>query len=155
MSAKIEFDPLEGLALWIPLPAEPGKAFLRTAAEHSVRVGFLALTVPAGFYTDAASIPGCVAWMFPSKVLMHVHRAGIFHDYAYRVQVCSRWQADALFRTIMEADGVGSPWAFLCWAAVRLFGWMPWREHGKRVYESRRELGFDPKTEGNQSRGNA
>ena len=144
------FQPPEGLALWLPLPATDAATRLRLACEHSVKIGFLSLTVPEGFATDGASIPRILQFCFPIKVLLLIHRAGIFHDYAYRTQPdgVSRFEADSIFRVIMAADGVRQPWLVLCYFAVRLFGWRPWRQSSVSIDAARKSLDYDAATEG-------
>lgn len=78
--------------------------------------------VPAGTETDFASVPrflwGVVAPFGKHSV------AAIVHDYAYRNALMTRWEADAIFRALMQRAGVGGIRRWFIWAAVRCFGWM-------------------------------
>lgn len=95
-------------------------------------------TVPAGFRTDFASIPGFLQSLAP-KLGSH-NRAAVLHDWLYAAAPCvlrpgggrhriSRADADGLFRRAMRESGVGRlrRWSF--WASVRAAGWIPWRRY--------------------------
>ena len=78
--------------------------------------------VPAGTETDFASVPRCLWGIVPPFGKHSI--AAIVHDYAYRTGFCTRWEADALFRSLMQRAGVGALRRWIIWAAVRCFGWM-------------------------------
>lgn len=87
-----------------------------------------AITVPAGFESDGASVPRFF-WrlVFPpgdSQAL----RAAIIHDWIYRRHPAgwSRKEADELFRSLLVADGVPKWRARLAHRGVRLFGRSSW-----------------------------
>lgn len=76
--------------------------------------------VPAGFRTDFASIPR-VFWRVFNPA-GRWRRAALIHDYLYTVAAnCPRFLADAIFRHVMEQDGVGKVARWLIYYAVRLF----------------------------------
>jgi len=84
-------------------------------------------TVPAGFRSDLASVPGWLRWLAPPW--QQSARAGVLHDCGYRwyeVWHVERAEMDRLFGLALQADGTG-PWhtRALTWA-VRLFGSRPW-----------------------------
>ncbi len=87
----------------------------------------LAITVPAGFITDGASVPRALWSLLPSWG--SYSRAAVVHDFlcvaldrgAPLALAPTRREADAIF---YEAMGVcGTPWLtrLAMWAAVRLF----------------------------------
>ena len=78
--------------------------------------------VPAGTETDFASIPR-ILWGIVAPFGRH-SIAAIVHDYAYRNGGMTRWEADAVFRSLMQRAGVGSVRRWFMWAAVRCFGWL-------------------------------
>ena len=78
--------------------------------------------VPAGTVTDFASVPRLLWGVVPPFGKHSI--AAIVHDYAYRTGSMSRWEADALFRSLMQRAGVGAFRRWCMWAAVRCFGWM-------------------------------
>lgn len=97
--------------------------------------------VPTGFRCDAASIPRLVWGIYPpwSKA----NRAAVVHDYLCSIQVCSREQADWIFRDALLACGVSNQRAWIMWKAVRIGGGGRWdreppekiqlaREHARR-----------------------
>jgi hypothetical protein len=83
-----------------------------------------AISVPAGFVTDFASIPRPL-WALLPKWGRHGN-AAVVHDWLYWSHETDRATADRTFREAMEILGVlwGVRWAM--WAAVRSFGWMAW-----------------------------
>lgn len=92
-----------------------------------------ALTVPAGFQSDGASVPRFF-WrvVFPpgdQKAL----RAAFLHDWIYRThpQGWSKADADKLFRQVLVEDGVSRSSAELAYWGVRLFGGQSWKAGGK------------------------
>ena len=88
------------------------------------------ISVPAGFESDGASVPRFF-WrlVFPpgdSQAL----RAAILHDYIYREHPhgWTREDADKLFLTLLESDGVPRLRALLAYWGVRLFGGRSWKK---------------------------
>ena len=78
------------------------------------------LTIPTGFITDFASVPRM------PLVYLAVggmgERAAVVHDYLYGGGLCSRADADAVFRACLIACRVSRWRAWLMWAGVRLAG---------------------------------
>ncbi len=80
-----------------------------------------AVIVPAGFVTDFASVPRIpIAYdLCGSKA----NKASVVHDYLYaKGNICTREQADAVFKEAMAITGVPTWRRNLMWAAVRVFG---------------------------------
>ena len=80
--------------------------------------------VPVGFKTDLASvprIPGVYA-----VIQGRANKAAVVHDWLYSRQA-NREYADRLFYRAMRDEGVGPVMAWLIYAAVRVFGWFPYR----------------------------
>jgi hypothetical protein len=89
-------------------------------------------TVPAGFLTDAASIPK-VLRVFINQWGKHA-RAALIHDYLYTIHYIPRKEADRLFLELMLNTGVNKLKAYCMYWAVRLFGNGPWeRGYAKTV----------------------
>lgn len=86
-----------------------------------------ALTVPAGFKTDFASVPRALWGLFPPYG-RHT-RAAVIHDWLYLTGSLSRADADGIFRRIMRESGVGRLRRWIMYLALRLFGWAAWRAH--------------------------
>lgn len=97
--------------------------------DHKFVNGTFAVVVEDGFRTDLASVPAWLLWLI-SPFGNH-QRAALFHDGAYRQQECSRFTADAIFRAIMERDGVPAWKAALMFYVVRIFGARAWNENRK------------------------
>jgi Protein of unknown function (DUF1353) len=100
--------------------------------DYTCTVDDIAVTVPAGFATDLASVP----WLL--RGLINTFELGltapIVHDYCYVTQgligsePVDRAQADRFFAALMFADRVAI-WRIACaYYAVRAFGWIWWRE---------------------------
>ncbi|MDQ3515271.1 MAG: DUF1353 domain-containing protein [Gemmatimonadota bacterium] len=82
--------------------------------------GAIAVTVPAGFVTDFASVPRMLWRLFPPAGVYN--RAAVVHDFLYRTGLTSRAVADALFLDAMIEIGV--PWLvrWLMYIGVRIGG---------------------------------
>jgi len=87
---------------------------------------FRAVTVPAGFITDGASVPRPLWWFIPSWG--SYSRAAVVHDYLClqlaqgtpHASAPTRKAADAIFYDAMVDCGVNTTVRFLMWAAVRI-----------------------------------
>lgn len=102
--------------------------------------------IPAGTVSDGASVPWLLRRFWP-RFGGWYDRAVLGHDWRYRVQNCSRRQADMELWCNMDADSdealgecgsVISGLLFCLWAgltacvfyyAVRVLGWAKWRRH--------------------------
>ena len=90
------------------------------------------ITVPAGFVTDLASIPGAI-WNILSPVGAY-DAAAVVHDLLYRrgtvdESPVQRVDADRVLREGMEALGVRRWQQWTIYAGVRVGGWMVWRRY--------------------------
>ena len=88
--------------------------------------------IPAGFYTDLASVPR-VPFIYESWG-NRCHRASVIHDFLYRIdsvpQATYR-QANAVFREAMESTGAGWDIRWPMWLGVFLGGWTSY--HKRKV----------------------
>lgn len=95
---------------------------------YSSTVAARVITIRERFHTDLASIPRLFQWLIPVN---GKHRlAAIVHDYLYSVapRWCDRKMAD---RILLEAmTDLGEAWwrRTAMYAAVRIGGWMHWRD---------------------------
>jgi hypothetical protein len=94
-----------------------------------LRDDYTAITVPAGFITDLASIPRAFHSLIP--VNGKHSPAAILHDYLYCTQDRTRAEADAIFLEAMKACGVGWLRRQAMWSAVRAGGWLAWKERAE------------------------
>lgn len=84
------------------------------------------ITVPAGFYTDLATIPWPLVGVPGAARYGNHNRAAIIHDYVYGVKghlddvQMTRKEADDLFYDIMIEDEVPKWKAWTMWFAVRI-----------------------------------
>lgn len=89
-------------------------------AAFVVEVAGKLYRVPAGFVTDFASVPRLpLAFLLFGNV---GHRGAVLHDWLYRSAGVPRADADAVFREVLKAEGVGAMRAGLMYAGVRAFG---------------------------------
>lgn len=88
------------------------------------------LRIPAGFTLDFASVPGPIQWLFPSRAIFSL--AALVHDYLYKTGCCTRWEADAVFYSLLAAERLGVGVRTVMWLGVRLGGWAAWRQHRKQ-----------------------
>lgn len=118
---RAPFTPLD--ATW------DGRAWeLRTDLVYWHREG--CIVVPRGFRTDLDSVP-----RLPFGYLLFKGRsvrAPIVHDWLYYSQ-SGRAYADRVFLDAMADAGVPAWQRYPIYWAVRAGGWLPYREHGKRM----------------------
>ena len=89
--------------------------------------------VHAGFECDGVSVPR-PAWPLVSpQIDPRSLRAGIAHDYIYRVQPegWTRAEADLMFLCFLIEDGLAVPRALAAYAAVRVCGRKAWNDNRK------------------------
>lgn len=115
-TTTFEFDP----------DGDPRRPWV-VAKDQKYVGGWFEVTVPAGFRTDLASVPRWALWLVDP--LGRHQRAAVFHDYAYASQFCTRFEADSIFRAILEADGVAPIRTYALYYAVRLFGGTAWSDN--------------------------
>jgi hypothetical protein len=101
--------------------------FSMSAGGHTI------VTVPAGFVTDFSSIPTFARAFFRFD---SVDLAGCCHDFAYFVGV-PRSAADEVWRivAISGTRHVGEGRGRAGWIALRVGGWVAYRNHKKRRKE--------------------
>jgi len=88
-----------------------------------------AVTVPAGFVTDLASIPRVFWSLLPSDGQYTF--PAIVHDYLYWTQTTSREDADLVFRYGMEDMKIDAVTVAAIYNAVRLGGEGPWNQNAR------------------------
>ncbi|MEI3000952.1 MAG: DUF1353 domain-containing protein [Victivallis sp.] len=89
--------------------------------------------VHAGFECDGVSVPR-PAWPLVSpQIDPRSLRAGIAHDYIYRVQPegWTRAEADLMFLCFLIEDGLAVPRALAAYVAVRVCGRKAWNDNRK------------------------
>lgn len=94
--------------------------------------------VPAGFETDFASVPFLIRILLGAMngLESDYGRSAVVHDLLYQTGLVARARADQTFYMAMLSEDVLWPTRFLMWAAVRCFGWAPWRRY-RRAEEGR------------------
>lgn len=137
---QFEQAPIEVAASALPPPVVtyigPGNVW-RLEESYSYQDGNNVITVPEGFEFDLASIPRALWWLISPFELSIA--APLLHDFLYQhkgdppsgsivpPRTYSRKEADDLFRTVMEQEGVPAWRRSLAYAGVRAFGWLGWR----------------------------
>lgn len=112
----------------------PRRSCWEVVEDFTIDIDGHAITIPAGFTTDLATIP----WIL--RGLINTYELGttgpIVHDYCYVQQglisadgrSINREQADRFFAALMFADGVAI-WRIACaYYAVRVAGRIWWRD---------------------------
>ena len=84
------------------------------------------LSVPVGFRTNLASIPGLVQAVPGYHCNGLTRRPATLHDYLYTTHSVTKEQADMIFHDAMIADRVSASIARACYEAVYLFGHAAW-----------------------------
>ena len=89
--------------------------------------------IPRGFESDGASVPRFLWRIVFPPIDPTAVRAGVSHDYIYRVQPpgWTRKEADQMFLCFLIEDGLSPFRARLAYYGVRLFGWIAWRQNRK------------------------
>lgn len=89
--------------------------------------------IHAGFECDGVSVPRFAWPLVTPQIDPRSLRAGVAHDYIYRVQPpgWTRAEADLMFLCFLIEDGLSVPRALAAYAAVRAFGWKAWNENTK------------------------
>lgn len=96
--------------------------------------------IKTGFVTDLASTPTFLWWLLPPDGILL--RGSIIHDYIYSKTylMCldgtrkpfTRKEADKLFENITENISYSAVLGKIVYFFLRLFGWIPWRNHRKK-----------------------
>ncbi len=81
--------------------------------------GGFEVCVPSGTFTDFASVPKFLWWIFPP--MGKWNRAALVHDYLCHLDGCSRFLADAIFREAMAVLGVPVWRRVSMYYAVRMY----------------------------------
>ena len=91
------------------------------------------VNVPAGFITDAGSIPRFVWWWTRPE---GVFPAALIHDWRYarcgEEGAATKREADEEFRVNVRALGFRRTKSRACWLGPRMFGWIPWNRYMRR-----------------------
>ena len=128
--------PASALAAPLVTYVGPGNRW-RLEEAYSYQDGPTRIIVPAGFLFDLASIPRIFWWLIAPFELSVA--APLLHDFLYHhrgdlppgtvepSRPYTRLEADRLFRTVMETEGVPAWRRTLAFLAVRGFGWLGWR----------------------------
>jgi hypothetical protein len=98
----------------------PGNDRLWKLTKPLVYISLLtaeAITVPTGFVTDFASIPGWVAVDFDIA-----QRAAVVHDWLYQTHKLPKPVADSVFLEAMVSLGKPAWRRWILYTAVKLFG---------------------------------
>ena len=89
------------------------------------------ITVPAGFLTDFASVPRPLWVILPPDGLYT--QSAVLHDFLYATQILTRKESDDIFLDGMKILGVPFLVRQTIYRAVRMFGWIPWRNHEQTI----------------------
>jgi len=86
------------------------------------------ITVPAGYFTDLASVPRLMRWLVPVANAKN-RKASVIHDYlcTHGVEleiVHNQKQADLVFREALGASGLGKIKSGAMYYPVRTFQWI-------------------------------
>ena len=88
------------------------------------------INVPVGFKTDFASIPRILWGVIPRWG--RYGNAAVVHDYCYWSQTYTRKRSDEIFMEGMTVLKVSSLLRHIIYFAVRIFGFLAWRNNTRR-----------------------
>lgn len=119
------------------LTYDTGTRRWRLESDYSYRGNGVTITVPDGFQFDLSSIPRPLWWLIaPFELSIS---APLLHDFLYQSggnaphaiepdKEYTRSDTDALFKRIMEQEGVAGWRRGAAYLAVRVFGGFAWRD---------------------------
>lgn len=136
---QLSQQPVEVAASTLPAPVLTylGDDRWRLEEDYAYQDGGRVITVPAGYEFDLSSVPRALWWLIAPFELSIT--APLLHDFLYGYggnppagsvvppHVYTRKEADDLFRTVMEQEGVPAWRRTLAYGAVRLFGGPAWK----------------------------
>ena len=111
------------------IPSEKSRKRFEVRPPFDFAVDGVSYRVPAGFYTDFASVPA------PVHPIIGPHDLGcgpIPHDYGYFTGMMSRAYWDEVFLACMELDGISWWKRRAAYNAVRSFGWATWNDYRRK-----------------------
>lgn len=90
--------------------------------------------IPAGFESDGVSTPRFLWSSISPAISPETLRAGIAHDFIYRMQPkdWTRADADKMFRDLCIEDGLKKWRALKAYWGLRLFGGTAWKENAAK-----------------------
>ena len=95
-----------------------------------VRAPGMDFTVPKGFIFDGASIPRALWRLCGSPYDAPRVIAALAHDFLYATHICTRKEADQIYRDMQIALGIAKYKARIEYRVLRIFGGIAWRKHG-------------------------
>jgi hypothetical protein len=105
-------------------------------SDYAVTLGPWRYDVRAGFETDGASIPRLLWRLLGHPLQGLTIGPAVVHDALYRSHMTSRRHADAVFYRLLRVNGVWAVKAWALWAGVRMGGWAPWANGGRRRHRT-------------------
>lgn len=106
--------------------------------NYAVYRAMPAIVVPRGFITDMASVPRFLWWLY--SPFGSYGNAAILHDWLYSSELFSRKTCDQIFRHAMQVSGVNVIRRNIIYFAVRMFGWLVWRNHVPAKVQALRQI---------------
>lgn len=149
-TGRVKWTPPEGIYL-LHQHGEGVRKPLKTTQVHQVETPFTKVFIPAGFEYNGASIP-----MYAKPLILlfdpweRYEPPAAVHDLLYSLRLDSRFSADAFFYELMKDRGVPIIARLLIYYAVRLFGWMHWKDvdaaemHYQRSQQTLAAAHFEP-----------
>lgn len=137
---RLQADAVQIDASALPPPVltyDTGNKRWRLEGDYVYRDDGVTITVPEGFRFDLSSIPRLLWWLIaPFELSIS---APLLHDFLYQKggsapdeidpdKDYTRADTDALFRKMMEQEGVTGWRRGAAYLAVRLFGRFAWRD---------------------------
>ncbi len=112
-----------------------GAQLWETNTEFDYYVGYEnsndKITIPKGFKTDLASVPWPASMLIPMSGLYN--QAAVLHDFLYFTQTRTRLASDRIFLEAMKVLKVNVFKRLIMYRAVRMWSWIPWNRHAKRL----------------------
>jgi len=99
-----------------------GKWVLLSELQYQIPGTRDIVIAPKGMRTDLASVPRILRALVPGQDATRA--PAVIHDYLYQRKIGSRAWADEVFLYALRDSGASIFTRWLCYAAVRSFGWV-------------------------------
>ena len=112
-----------------------GNQLFELIDSFTVHIDKTAVTVPAGFITDGASVPRAFWWLC-APVAGPFGEAALVHDWMYNIRsnFWDRAFADKCLCEIGRYRGANLIRARAVWLGVRLWGWMYFKKKDSKIF---------------------
>lgn len=125
----------------LPFPAiqyDPKTQLWKLTETFEVHTALGMVRIMPGFEFDGCSIPRLLWRMVGHPLQGNQLPGGTIHDGLYASHLCTRAEADAVFRSLLIRYGANRFKGWLMWRTLRAFGWVAYRRTDKQIEAARK-----------------